>query len=243
MSDSKLGYLARYGESLINKGYRITPVREGTKAAFIDRWQRSYATLEDWRGGVANGLGRCNVGVICGEVRAIDIDIYDEGLAKEIDTYALSEVGIVPTRVGRAPKRLLPFLSDHVRPSKRSKTFLAPGEPDSAKGHRIEFLGEWTQFVAFGRHPDTNADYQRPPGCDLASFGPASSLPVLTEETEEKIINYYEQRALELGFQVKGSRIESQPNSGGDYARKLDPDDPFHDVVQKVRKTNDENLV
>ena len=89
------------------------------------------------------------VGVVCGRIVAVDIDIMDPGLALEIERLARERLGETPAlRIGRAPKRLLVYRS---------------AEPFAGiRRAPIEVLGLGQQFVAHAIHPDTGQPYAWP---------------------------------------------------------------------------------
>lgn len=107
----------------------------------LDAWQ-------DWGAGV---------GLRCHDVVAIDIDVMHEALADLIEMEALTHLGIAPSRVGRAPKRLLLYRQSTPGEvaSKRRLAFRdwADGE------HMVEVLGAVQQFVVDGLHPVTGKRY------------------------------------------------------------------------------------
>jgi hypothetical protein len=95
------------------------------------------------------------VGIKLGDgLVALDVDILDADLADRVEMLALTELGIAPCRVGRAPKRLLLYALDG-------------GEMPYRKlrlndGQAVEVLTEGRQFVASGVHPATGKPYTWP---------------------------------------------------------------------------------
>jgi Bifunctional DNA primase/polymerase, N-terminal len=98
-----------------------------------------------------------NTGILAENCPGLDIDILDEDAAEAMEVLArehFEEGGIITTRIGNWPKRLIPLrTSEPFR--KLVRSFLAP---DGSK-HKIEILGEGQQWVALGDHPDTKAPY------------------------------------------------------------------------------------
>ena len=95
----------------------------------------------------------CGVGLLAGAFPAVDIDVLDEALAAKIEALALEYLGPSPRRVGRWPKRLLPYAADgslkktQLRFSKGTESYL------------VETLAEGQQYVVEGIHPGTLAPY------------------------------------------------------------------------------------
>ena len=59
-------------------------------------------------------------------------------------------------RIGRAPKRAIPFRTSE--PFKKRKIIFAETTPGAGL-EGIELLGDGQQFVAHGIHPDTQSEY------------------------------------------------------------------------------------
>jgi len=64
--------------------------------------------------------------------------------------------GEVLTRVGLAPKQLIPFRWDG---KPRRKTVILGAAPDGTK-HKVELFGDGGQVVAYSIHPDTGKPYE-----------------------------------------------------------------------------------
>lgn len=113
-----------------------------------------------------------NTGILADGLRAIDIDIDDPALAKEVISLALATFGEAPMRYRDGSCRVLFLYRASVgEPPKRS--IIGTGN------QKVEVLGAGQQFVAFGTH-DTGATLRwmpKAPG-DIT----ADTLPVITEE-------------------------------------------------------------
>jgi hypothetical protein len=151
--------MAQYAARLVDNGYAVIPIMPGskvpgrhhagqwtpypdwarhcdreTKPFEVDIWQR-------WPG--------CGVGIACGAVVGIDIDVLDAALSIQIAELAAQMLGDTPYwRVGRAPKRLLVY---------RAESPFA-----GRKRHPLELLARGQQFVAYAVHPDTGQPYAWP---------------------------------------------------------------------------------
>ena len=67
---------------------------------------------------------------------------------------ALQERGHILVRIGKAPKRAIPFRTE-VPFAKITANVVAP----HGRTEKIEFLGDGQQVVAFGIHPETKQRY------------------------------------------------------------------------------------
>lgn len=105
----------------------------------IKNWQRLQPTPDDLRAWRAMGA---NAGIRCGDpLLAIDVDILDETWAARVEAEITRRLGLLPKRVGRAPKALyLMRVSDDFA---LTKTKCEHGEVDYRTGG---------QFVAKGMH-------------------------------------------------------------------------------------------
>ncbi len=169
-------FMASHGERLADNGYAVIPIMPGskvpgrftagrwvpypdwtrhadrpTKPFELDIWQR-------WPG--------CGVGIACGAVVGIDIDVLDAALAIELADLAISMLGDTPCiRIGQAPKRLLVYRAD------------APFA--GRKRLPLEVLARGQQFVAHAVHPATGQPYAWPEETLLDV--PLASLPAIDE--------------------------------------------------------------
>lgn len=178
-------FMAVHGDRLIDNGYRILPIWPGTKKpgkVEAGAW-REYAGWEKhatrdtkaFELGIWRRWEGCGIGVACGNVIGVDIDIItDDGVAVRVQELAHQMLGVTPAiRVGQWPKTMLVY---------RSK---APFR--SIKRHPIEILGEGAQFVAYAIHPTTGQPYQ---WIDegLADLH-ISQLPEVTEEQVRRFLD------------------------------------------------------
>ena len=158
-TDLSLSYMDQYGDRLIDNGYRILPIAPGTKkpGRVIDGEWRDYAKWtqhceRDTKGFEVSIWRRwpgCAIGVACGDVVAIDIDILDDPLAKQVQAVATEHFGSTPAfRIGKAPKRLL--------------VYRAEGRVKARKVGAVEILGQGRQFLAYAIHPETKRPYTWP---------------------------------------------------------------------------------
>jgi hypothetical protein len=171
-------FMERFGPRLAANGHPILPIMPGTKKP--GRWRNGvWSDYPDWTRHaerptsehelkVWRGWPDAGVGVVCGRIVAVDIDIMDPGLALEIERLARERLGESPAlRIGRAPKRLLVYRA---------------AEPFAGiRRAPIEVLGLGQQFVAHAIHPDTGLPYAWPEE-SLADLD-INALPAIDETT------------------------------------------------------------
>jgi hypothetical protein len=143
-------------------------------------WLKQEATEDDltrWR-----DMGAA-VGIRTGHgLHAIDADTTKTDLADIISTTQHEMLGLLPRRIGNAPKALSPFRCSDDLPYMRIEF----GEPDHRGAlERVEILGEGKQFVAHGIHPKTSQPYywtqKLLPFEDLPMFEPRQIVAFLEE--------------------------------------------------------------
>lgn len=174
---SKSGsFMASHGERLADNGYAVIPIMPGSKVPgrftagrwvpyadwtrHADRPTRSFE-LDIWR-----RWPGCGVGIACGAVIGIDIDVTDAALAFELARLAGEMLGETPcVRIGQPPKRLL--------------VYRAASPFAGRKRLPLEVLARGQQFVAHAVHPGTGQPYAWPEEALLDV--PLESLPAVDE--------------------------------------------------------------
>ena len=152
-------FMSRFGGKLGDNGYSVIPIQPGSKKPGQYRngrwgeypgWSRhcsretTAAEIEIWSTWPDAGIG-----VACGQVIAVDIDVADPETALAIDALARERLGDTPAiRIGSAPKRLLVYRADQPFAGVRASP--------------IEILGLGQQFVAYAVHPGTGRPYEWP---------------------------------------------------------------------------------
>jgi hypothetical protein len=178
-------------------------------------WQKlTDSTREDIVGWTTQRRHETNTGVLTKRTPAFDIDIPDQAAADAIeqlvrDRYA--DCGVLLSRVGKAPKRAIPFRTD--TPFKKITAFLvAPGP--GGEIHRLEFLGDGQQFIADGIHPDTRRPYSWFGG-ELGAVG-RDSLPCIDEtEAHQLVDDAVELLVAEHGYRLK-EKTQPRPRDSDD---------------------------
>src|ERR1700735_4523031 len=170
-------YMEMHGERLIENGYHIIPIKPNYKSPgrFIGGdwgeypgWQKhcerdtKHFELDTW-----SRWPGCAIGLACGNVIGIDIDIFDDAaVAFELERLAREMLGDTSlVRIGNAPKRAL---------------YYRAAEPfKGRKMHPLEIYGTGSQMVIYAIHPDTGQPYDWPNETPLEVD--ISQLPEVTE--------------------------------------------------------------
>jgi hypothetical protein len=171
------GFMARHGARLVDQGWPVIPIWPGTKkpgrfhrGEWRDQpgWTRhcdrptTLHEVEIWA-----KWPDCAIGIACGAVVGIDIDVLDADLAHRLERLAREMLGDTPLlRIGKAPKRLLVYRAE--------VPFSGP------KRAPLEVLAQGRQFVAFALHPDTGRPYDWPEESPLSVS--LDQLPAVTGE-------------------------------------------------------------
>jgi len=168
MNAEPFPWFAEHGSRLESYGYDIIPVTRpcdrwliapgkppvpvktpGKQPAMLERWQNG-CPREQWP-----GYARCGVGILTRRTPALDIDVMDIELAESIQALADRVLGVVPYRIGLAPKRLMPFRLAGA-PFRKVKVEWTLKDQKNA----VEQLADGQQFVALGVHPGTGRPYE-----------------------------------------------------------------------------------
>lgn len=155
--NNNLGYMARYGSTLVDNGWPIIPIMPGAKVPGqyargqwkpYAGWQRHCTRpTKPLEVNIWERWPDCAIGIACGAVIAIDIDITDAEQALKIETLARDRLGDTPLlRIGQAPKRLLIYRTDTSFPS--------------IQRANIQILANGRQFLAYAIHPETKRPYE-----------------------------------------------------------------------------------
>jgi hypothetical protein len=144
--------------SLLKNGFFPIPILDGTKRPALKDWNKiknhpGEIEIRQWEMNYPNASG---TGILCGEVVAIDIDVFDENLVKRIKSLISKLIGKdAPERQGKKPKTCLMFQSKtpiKKRSTNRYGTVFS-------QNHQVEVLGIGQQIIVDHIHPDTNQSY------------------------------------------------------------------------------------
>src|SRR5262245_52693451 len=112
----------------------------------IDMWSKIWPDAE-------------NTGCLTFNMPVVDIDILNEEAARALEDHVrerFEERGYILVRIGKPPKRAIPFRAA-MGPFKTFKVSLTA--PDGSEGQKIEFLANGAQLVVAGIHPETGKAY------------------------------------------------------------------------------------
>lgn len=204
LSSSTLVGLRR---TLRRNGYFPVPIsgahlsiKAAGKRPLMRGWETICATADEAEiGRWAKKQPECtNTGLLCGTIVGIDIDVPVADPAAEIERLARDMLGDTPLkRIGRAPKLLLVMRAAQAFDKIQTSELLLP----DGTSMRVEILATGQQFVGFGIHPDTQADYVWPNRSPLEV--PASELPVVSAEQCADFITQAETVLRDLGGQTR----------------------------------------
>src|SRR5271165_3586147 len=141
---------------LLGNGY--TPVPCVGKAPVLKAWQTLEPTIHEIKLWSRTAPAATNTGILTRTTPTLDIDILDPEAAAAVEDLAqerFEERGYVLVRVGRAPKRAIPFRTNEPFP----KILVNFAALDGAPGEKLELLCDGQQFVAHRIHPDTGKPY------------------------------------------------------------------------------------
>jgi hypothetical protein len=99
-----------------------------------------------------------NTGVLTRSMPTLDTDLLSEEAARAVEAHVrefYEERGYILVRIGRAPKRAIPFRTEEPL-AKIVVNLISP----SGTAEKIEFLGDGQQVVIDGIHPDTKQPYR-----------------------------------------------------------------------------------
>ena len=201
---------AVYRKMLLEAGFAPLPLNG--KRPVLDDWPSLVATgadIERWAPSAAN------TGFLTRLTPVLDVDLLDADAAEAVEGLVkdrFGDAGAVLVRVGRPPKRAIPFQTD--RPfAKIVVNLIAPN------GHeeRIEFLADGQQCVTDGIHPDTHKPYRWLGGAPGAVK--RGELPAIDEaEAQGLVDDAVELLIAEHGYRRKPEVLAPRPNGapGGD---------------------------
>jgi hypothetical protein len=167
------------------------------------------ADVAEWSSWPGAGLG-----VRCGRIVAVDVDVTDEALAVLCRDAFRQALGVAPIRVGSQPKHLHAY---RLREGDTLKKLRMPFTDKNGVQHAVEILADGQQFVAEGIHPKTAAPYKWgfadagvPDG--LSAF-PFDALPEVTADAVRQTLASLSARLTALGCTVGGGVNANAPAS------------------------------
>jgi hypothetical protein len=215
-------YFKNHGERLLELGYPIVPLPQGSKGPRHKGWQHLDLNVETFRKMAANGSADAGAGILAARVPAIDVDILDEDVAEQMSQVLEGIFGTdLLARVGQAPKFLVPFRTSEPFTKLSSNRYT-----DGTNDHRIEILGDGQQWVAFHTHPSTGKPYYWGGGRSILDVR-WSDLPELTLADAQRVIDAFEVLAaarVESGhWHLRATRLVERDSVPRGQAPESDP--------------------
>lgn len=202
--------------ALHRNGYRPVPVagahlsiKSAGKRPLMKGWETLCASAsEDEISRWSRAQRNCtNTGLLCGDIVGVDIDVPVDHLAVEIEALAREMLGDTPLkRIGRAPKLLLVFRAEQAFDKVQTPELLLPDGTVT----RVEVLATGQQFVGFGVHPGTKAEYVWP-GRSRLDVG-AGDLPAVSHEQCAGFLAQAEALLRRAGAESRTERKEDDRN-------------------------------
>ena len=137
-------------------GYAPTPVYPGTKKPSVPRWNTTDFRDQDVVKDHAARYAAHQIGLVLGDVIAIDIDCLDQSIAYEVQQLCIERLGKSPIRIGQAPKQMLFYSNKGSQFGKKN----TPSFYRNEQKQQVEILANGQQCVVYGKHPDTNSAYE-----------------------------------------------------------------------------------
>mgnify|MGYP000875857591 CR=1 FL=1 len=216
-------YLEEYGILVARNGYEVIPIIPGEKRPYGKKWQTydgSEEGVSDW---LKAGKGDHGIGIKSRHTPAVDIDVLDPAVVKEIREMVFAILGEGMQRIGLPPKELLVYQTDEPFPKVDTGFWL----DNKGRTVKVEILGDGQQFVAAHIHPDTGKPYQWLNGRSVLKT-PRDDLPIIRQDHAKAIREAAIEIFLGHGWTKKPGNVTRMDASG------YDPDDPFAAVRQKT---------
>jgi hypothetical protein len=192
----------------------FSPIPVNGKIPNFKGWQKlSGATAEEITSWNASRPDHTNTGALTARMPTCDIDILDADAAdacEQLIRDRFGDTGCILVRVGKAPKRAIPFQT--AKPyDKIAANLIAPNGDTKQK---IELLCKGQQVVVDGIHPDTRKPYVWSGGVpgDIKLV----DLPHLNEAEARMLVrDLVELLTLEHGYNLAPPRPKAAANGNG----------------------------
>ena len=205
-------------DRLAELGYHPVPEINVTRIPARKGWQKPRRPAV-WRRALAAarwGREQLFTGILCDNVAAIDVDIFDTAMADDLEDLAIRLLGQTLKRVGLAPKRLLVYRTD----APLSTTHIAFRRPANDQDHLVEILGAGRKFTALALHQKTLKPYAWPAGSilDVAR----DRLPAITADGAAAFLAAARDLVIERGGRIKRRSTRSRAGPEAPDTAKLD---------------------
>ena len=109
-----MNYLREYGPQLITNGYKIVPIRRGTKAPIgVKGWSTLNADLNQL--GQWASAGFEGIGLLARDNPGVDIDVLDAEVSQSMVNFVSEKFPGGLIRIGKAPMRIASEISTQSR--------------------------------------------------------------------------------------------------------------------------------
>jgi hypothetical protein len=236
-----LGHDAPAEVVIDGKTRRQTPGKQPHGGLWHDKEKAIYgatpASIAAWSR--RRGIENCtNLGIACGVIVCLDIDVYEPDLAERVEALARQRLGSTAlVRVGQWPKRALVYRIAGGPLTKVQTPELLKGEHKA----KVEVLGQGQMLVAFGTHPATRAPYKWT-GVTPETL-PAAELPTVTEEQVETFVRAAEALLRAHGYrtrcEIEAEQTRQEPRPKPAAAKATSDASPFRAVNQAALQNLD----
>jgi putative DNA primase/helicase len=199
---------------------KAPPNKRNNKRRSLTDWEQTtnvtLAMIEMWGKTWPDAI---NTGVLTKQMPTLDIDINNEEAARAIEDYVrerFEEHGYILPRIGKPPKRAIPFRTDEPF-AKIVTNVVAP----NGSAEKIEFLADGQQVVVAGIHPET----RRPYGWHGGEPGQIArnDLPYIREEEAQHLIDeIVDILVRDFGYQRAAERPRNRRKGNGDADIDID---------------------
>jgi hypothetical protein len=176
-----LDKVTAYRKTLIECGYR--PVPCSGKEPVVRKWQHMRPTptfCDEWAINFPNCL---NTGIINDDAPCVDVDVYDEEVCDEILGLLETDIEQSAVRVGRAPKKAVPFRTNGDPFESMEIKFTSP----NGTLHGVEVRCDRHQTIVDGPHPEGGR--YRWHGGEIGPKLRRDDLPVMTKEKAQRFLS------------------------------------------------------
>lgn len=198
----------------------VIPIRIGSNAPSLPRWQEAEVTREEVAGWACKGRA---FGLRTRRFPCLDVDVLDAPLSAAVEDVITNIWGSVPKRVGLAPKAAFAFRAD--APFKKIIIAL---RRDGTECGRVEVLADGQQYVISGQHPSGSAytwsRSGRRGGVEMLADVGAAALPVLTpEDISDRFLPALVEKLTPMGIEATLSIRSGSSVSAVDQANLVAP--------------------
>jgi hypothetical protein len=211
--------------ALWHNGYNPLPLHGKVPAG--KAWTTSYNDLneEQIRSWDRFWPEHTNTGILAKRTPGLDLDLFNPQAAEACEAHVrerFEERGYVMTRIGRAPKRLIPFRTD----AAFKKLTLQFAPTNGGSGDKIELLGDGQQFAAFGIHPETHEPYSWHGGSPLTVNH--DDVPYASLDDAQKLLGELRDICADLGYPQAGRKASKSASFGNTYVSFDDLTEAIH---------------